>query len=130
MAEIHNLKELNELGGGLQFGDKIYFVVENNKIEYDVWGKYLCNHRDNDNNNAIVFDCLNLNISDKYRLAERCYGYKATGNEHRIDFWPECKYNDFQALERLIKEIYKRLGDNSYLDPKEFITNRFEILDL
>ena len=127
MADIHSLKELNAMGRDLKLDDVIYFTIPKNELKYSVWGKHLTDIEGDDN--AIIFNYLNLDMSDKYDLAEQCYGYKPVDNKHHLTNWPEYRLSDFSALERLIREIYKRLGDSSVeiLDPSQFINNRFEI---
>ncbi len=135
MAEIHNLKELNELGRELEINDYIYFTTKKEVIEYKVYkcistGVFLhCIYH----NNSYIFDCLELNPQDKYNLAERCYGYTAKNAlELDSEIWPWTNWEDYQALEGLVREIYQMLGDNSVevLNLKDLILNRFEILDL
>ncbi len=134
MAIIYNLKELNGLGRDLKEWDWIYFTTKDKVIKYKVIGHMsggcFLNYYDN-YNNAIIFNYLDLNMNDRYQLAKKYYRYTAI-DVLSVNSWPECKFNDFPALERLIREIYKRLGDNSteILDPKNMITSRFEILDL
>ena len=127
MAEIHNLKELNELGRDLKHGDYIHFPTKDKVIKYRIMKRYLYTIY---NINSYIFNYLGLNVKEKYKLAEKCYGYEPT--EMQISGnWPCSKHSDFFALEGLIREIYKMLGDSSTkINPKDFILNIFEILDL
>ncbi len=140
MAEIHNLKELNKLGRDLRLGDGVCFTTRDKVIKYEIvsqasYGTFLfCgNHDSSLVVDYLVFNYLGLDNSEKYKLAEKCYRYKSPGFYQSHDRnWPVANWGDFLALERLIREIYKMLSDNSVeiLDPSQFITNRFEILDL
>ena len=131
MAEIHNLKELNVLNRkrSLQQKDIICFSTKEEVIEYEVTMRFLNNLK---YNNSYIFNCLGLNEKEKINLAEKYYRYKPQDVNILIpNNWPEYKYKDFSALERLIREIYKMLRDNiTEINKEEFITNRFEILDL
>lgn len=124
MAEIHNLKELNALGKDLRDDDSIYFTTPENEFKYKVYSSCLFIVADLPNTillNDVIFKDLNLNKDEKYKLAEKCYGYKTN-----IGNWPSYVDNDYPAAERLIREIYKML-DEINIKP---ITSRFEILDL
>ncbi len=130
MAEIHNLKELNELGRDLRLDDRIYFTTKNIIIKYTLYYNHLFVANYLNLENDFIFDYLNLNTQKTYELVKKCYGYESCSG-----LWPRYKENDFQAAERLIREIYKRLSDNSVdssikINNEELITNRFEILDL
>lgn len=104
MTEIHNLKELNELGRDLKILDQIYFTTKYTIIKYYITKQFLaCDKHSGD----YIFNYLNLNNKKTYKLAEKCYRYRPTG-----ELWPRYKPNDYSAAERLIREIYKRLGDN------------------
>ena len=130
MTKIHNLKELDELERDLKTNDIIYFTTKNKIIEYEVTSRYL-NSYSNSYNNSYIFNCLGLNEKEKIDLAVKCYKYKSQDFHNLAGNWPEYKYKDFSALERLIREIYKRLGDNGVeVNKEEFINSRFEILDL
>jgi len=123
MAEINNLKELNKLGRDLKVEDYIYFKTKIETLEYDVG--ITCMACYNSDANGQIFKYFNLNAQEKYRLASKCYGYKVNSGG-----WPWYKEADFKALERLIREIYKLLKDESIIDPKERINSRFDILDI
>ncbi len=125
MAEIHNLKELNKLGRNLKYEDCIYFTTKDDIIKYKVFHCHLYVSTPTTLWNNFIFEYLGLNEKEKYELAEKYYGYKAAQG-----LWPLYKENDFQAAERLIREIYKKLEGSSNLDPSQFIQSRFEILDL
>jgi len=129
MTKIHNLKELNKLARDLESGDYIHFTTKQEVLKYKI--KLSSNSRlylenfNNANNNDSIFNNLNLNFIEKNKLAEKCYGYKlpSSGGD-----WPWCNHNDYKALERLIREIYKILGEKD-IKP-EPIKSRFELLDL
>ncbi len=130
MAVIHNLKELNELGRDLDYHDYIHFITPYKEYRYSIHKDYL-KILDLEYSYAIIFKYIGLNNIEKYNLAEKCYGYKTPERCQHPENWPHYKKNDYQALERLIREIYKRLGDSSIkINNEEFITSRFEILDL
>ncbi len=129
-VKIHNLKELNKLNRTFKYGDEVFFTAKSDTIKYYIAHESLI-IMGGSANNAMIFDYLDLNVHDKYKLAERCYGYRLPDVREFASNWPGCKYNDNPALERLIREIYKILGDNSVkVNKEELITNRFKILDL
>ncbi len=138
MAVIHNLKELNELGRDLKILDSIYFTNRDEVIKYKVMGKYLSLPKwEKGLPNGYIFQCLcmanpevfGMSNKEAFELAEQSYGYPPYNT--CADNWPAFKLDDFPALERLIREIYKMLGDNSLeINKEEFIFSRFEILDL
>ena len=122
-AEIHNLKELNELGRDLKINDIICFTTTGKEIYK--YGIYDYNASNEAGSNEKIFTVLGLNEEEKYKLATKCYGYEAGDGS-----WPCYKLNDFKAVERLIREIYRLLDDDSMIDPKDKILSRFEILDI
>ena len=61
MAEIHNLKELNELGRKLKCDDSIYFTTQDKVIKYKVISSYLSLHKwEKGLPNGCVFRYLNI----------------------------------------------------------------------
>ena len=76
--------------------------------------------------NDYIFNYLKINNEQKYKLAEEYYKYPAiTGT------WPTFRPNDYKALERLVRELYRLLDDDS-LEPEIInpILSRFELLDI
>lgn len=129
--EIHNLKELNALGRDLKIDDEIYFTTKNKTFRYQIWDCHVINKNDTDNN--AIFKYLRLDREETKKLAEKNYGYNIKReNMYNLSSsdWPEFEENDFRAIERLIREIYKLLGDDSDYNLSERIISRFEILDL
>ncbi len=85
---IGNLKELEERKE-LQLGDFVYFTVEKEVLGHGVRGSFLCRIgkigvRDHEGNDGI-FRLLKL---DKYKLAEKAYGYKRDGAYITSSLWP------------------------------------------
>ncbi len=118
MAVITCLKELEERRE-LQNNDIVKFTVKNKEIiEYNVWLSFL---NTTDNNNKI-FKILEISDIDKYKLAEKIYGYKPTKDQ-----WPESENNDFPALTRLVKELYLIIKKR---EPVYTKFTRFEIMDI
>jgi len=125
MAEIHNLKELNELGRDLKLDDNIHFKAENIKLTYTISETFVGIFQAN-RYNSTIFKYLGLNTTERYELANKCYGYSS-----RSGGWPTFTRYDYKAAERLIREIYKLLKDDSeVIDPKDRIMSRFDILDI
>jgi len=133
MAEIHNLKDLNELGRDLKCQDIICFDIEGgDSFRYVVHIHYL-NNDDGSQDNSVIFNYLTLDIKETLECVKKYYGYSAINvalYKRYPDIWPEYKIDDFKAVERLIREIYRLLGDESVSDPKERIISRFDILDI
>ena len=128
IAEIHNLKELNSLNRDLQCNDFVSFTTKKEIIKYKVNFSYLLNVNFA-STNSIIFNILGMSREEKHSLAEKCYGYKYWGDDLNCK-WPEYKRDDYKALEKLIREIYRRLDDNIIGLEHDSITSRFEILDL
>lgn len=118
---ISCVKDLNDLDRKLNIGDIIIFKVEDKELKYVIRVNYLISLK---KQNGIIFDLLGLNRDEKYKLASECYGYKSYFGSGE---WPEYKVEDYNAVERLIRELYYRLGD---FDEREGIQSRFEILDI
>ena len=121
---INNLKELEEYGT-LRQAVYVYFPVGEETIKYQVRENYLntitINSGDEVFNNDIIFELLNI---DRFELAKKVYGYdvEAVGI-----YWPCSKRDDYPALTRLVKEIYK------IIEPEVVYTsikNRWELLDI
>ena len=80
-------------------------------IKWEIGGK-----KENDE----IFNILNI---DKNELTEKAYNYETNVSE----FWPTSKNNDYQALTRLVKELYKIIEEKERVYTKY---NRFEIMDI
>lgn len=91
MVEYKCLADLQ--GKTLIRGDIVVFF-EN--LRYSVKSSFLSNIR---GHNDEIFEKLKLN---PIKIAEKEYGY--TPNDGT---WPECKMNDYEALTRLVIELYK-----------------------
>ena len=115
MTTITCLKELEEKRI-LELDDIVEFTIKGQKIEYKVWAKFLKTKGDNNNK---IFRILEISDIDKYKLAEKIYGYKTTKNQ-----WPDSKNNDFSALTRLVKELYL------IIEPIFTKFTRFEIMEI
>lgn len=124
MTTIHNLTELNKLNRDLEFGDIIWFTINE-----EVARKYIVrrNHPNlmGDEFSDIIFHDLKINKDNKLSIATECYGYK---NEPYGSYWPFHKAGDFKAVTRLVKALYEKIEDiNTTPEP---ILSRFEILDI
>jgi len=126
MAEINNLKELEERGC-LELGDIVNFTVNKEIIGYKVktlsHRAYLCSNG-NTGSNCVIFEVLEL---DKFKMAERVYGYKPVNSYDTTKVWPETRKEDYLALTRLVKELYKIIEEKEIKYTKY---NRFEIMDI
>ena len=118
MTTITCLKELEEKRI-LELDDIVEFTIKGQKIEYKVWAKFLKTKGDNNNK---IFRILEISDIDKYKLAEKIYGYKPTKDQ-----WPESENNDFPALTRLVKELYLIIKKR---EPVYTKFTRFEIMDI
>lgn len=85
-------------------------IVIFGNIEYKVLKKFLieCDNSDNDR----IF-CI-LSIPSKENFAQKAYGY-----EPSVGAWPECKPCDYEALTRLVIELYKIFEGKTSVIPKE-----------
>jgi len=118
MSTITCLKELEEKGI-LELNDIVVFYFKEDIIEYIVKEDYLnCKFYKNDE----IFEILKIN---KNKIAKKTYNYK-TDIENK-GFWPESKINDYLALTRLVKELYRIIEERK---PKYTKYNRFEIMDI
>ncbi len=126
MAEINNLEEL-EKRNCLELYDKVKFTVNEETIGYEVkklsHRTYLCNDGCN-GSNCLIFDILKL---DKFKIAERVYGYTAVNSYDTSKVWPEAKTDDLPALTKLVKELYKIIKEKEFKYTK---FTRFEIMDI
>ena len=117
---IGSLKELEKYGQ-LELGDTVYFIVGEESVEYTVDSQFLRNANTRYADSR-VFILLEI---DKYELAEKTYGYTLINN---TGFWPYSKLDDYPALTRLVKEIYKIVeGPEEDYTP---ILARWELLDI
>ncbi len=117
---INNLKEL-EQKRTLEIGDKVYFTIRGEIVKCTVYRQYLnveagCNDK--------IFDILNIN---KEELAEKAYGYPLPIKD---GYWPFSNKDDYPALTRLVKELYKIIEEKYPTEVYTPIYSRFEILDL
>lgn len=87
-----------------EYNDIITFKIGTEEITYKVTNSYLsaCAH-DND----YIFD--KLNITDKEEFCKAAYGYKP----ENLCIFPECKYNDYDALNRVIEALQKECDEYS-----------------
>ena len=115
---------------GIDEDDRIYFTTKETAPTYtkEATLAYMVRNRflvEAMAMNRAVFDILGLNTKETKQLAEKCYEYKPIDG----GVWPYFKNGDYKAAERLIREIYRLLGDDSAEIHKPILT-RFEILDL
>lgn len=92
MATYKCLADLQ--GKTLEYNDIVYLKG----IKYTVRTRYLQEEQNCDNEK--IFNVLS--ISSKKSFASNAYGYECSGGA-----WPECKRNDYEALTRLVIELYK-----------------------
>lgn len=123
MMKITNLKELNKRKI-LNFEDIIVFTINKEKIEYEVDANYLHNRI---YSNEYIFKILKLN---KIEFTETHYGYNKRRRTINDEYWPEYKNNDYEAITRVVKELYKIIGEKDPTIKPEPILSRFEIMDL
>ena len=112
---INNLEELEEYRE-LKHDYVVIFTVDEQIIKYEVRNTFL--HRNEFFNNKI-FHILKLN---KYEIAEKKYGYKV---DHGA--WPETEPDDYPALTKLVKELYRIIEKKDKIYTK---FSRFEIMDI
>ncbi len=113
MAEITCLRELEEK-------DIIEFTVEKQIIKYHICNKCLFDHINNNvNDNNKIFRLLKI---DKYDIATKAYRYKSLAG-----VWPSSRENDYPALTRLVKELYKIIEERKPVYTK---FTRFEIMEI
>ena len=91
MATYKCLADLQ--GKILKYGDTVILT----NIKYTVAARFLS---ESGRDNAKIF--IVLSIPDKEKFATIAYGYKSTVGE-----WPECKYDDYEALTRCVIALYK-----------------------
>lgn len=100
----------------LSLGDKIIFIVNNNRYDYEVYGSFLFNTGSNTKlRNYEIFEALNLNGVD---FCSKAYGYEAGGGT-----FPSCKNNDYTALTSVVIALFKEIE-------KRNITNSFGITNI
>ncbi len=124
MTTITCLKELEEKKI-LEYHDIIEFTINNKILRYRVEITYLCYLKNGRNDE--IFKILGI---DKYILAENIYKYKPTNKESKpipLRVWPETEYNDFLALTRLVKELYRIIEER---ESKFTKFTRFEIMEI
>ncbi len=122
MAEITCLKKLEEKGV-LQLDDIVEFTVNKEIIvKYKVCTFFLMNNKFGPNNDEI-FNILKI---DKNKMAKKIYGHNRN-IEQPIGLWPNSNHNDFLALTRLVKELYKIIEEKNTVYTK---FTRFEIMEI
>lgn len=91
MATYKCLADLQ--GKTLEYDDVVYLK----DIEYQVQSRFL-SERIGDNDK--IFRILSIPFKEEF--ATKAYGYACSGGN-----WPECKRSDYEALTRLVIELYK-----------------------
>lgn len=97
MRTYHSITELG--GRCLEFNDEVIFNYKDRRYVYRVGSCSL--HNVNGNIHDLIFKNLSLNKNEYCKIH---YGYKA---EQGI--WPECKFNDYAALTRLVTDLYAKI---------------------
>ena len=87
----HNFQDIKSI----KYDDRIIF---NENHVYSVASKYL---RGENCDNEDIFEYIHV---DKYDFCEKAYGYHPDNG-----FCPECKLEDYPALLRLIKAIFRKM---------------------
>lgn len=82
----------------LKYNDKITFTVEGNVFHYRVSSDYLIAAS---GTNDIIFTTLGLIGTQKYTFCDKWYGYTCD----RDGTWPNCKYEDYEALTRIVEAL-------------------------
>ncbi len=119
--KITNLKGLEDRRI-VEVEDRVYFTVGEEHVEYKVDKWYLDCYSISNNFNYKIFNLLKI---DKLKLASEVYGYEASFGD-----WPSCKSDDYPALTRLVKELYKIIEEKYPTEVYIPINSRFDILDL
>ena len=117
VAEIPLAKDY-VLNLDLKYGDIIEFSNSEFSLDYDVCEWYL--HTAYAMNEKI----FNMMWVDKYKFCDKSYWYKS-----KIDWRPECKPGDYQALGRVVEDIIKFLFNNpSVMWEKPIIKVRWKVI--
>jgi hypothetical protein len=101
-------ESFNDLNGKtLKEGD---FVVLDD-IRYEVRRRFLWS---SSNNNSAAFESLGMHSDKiKYSLTSKVYGYQALGGD-----WPESKWEDYEALTRLVLVLFAFLEGETEIEVK------------
>ena len=97
----------------LKRGDIVTFKVKDMVLEYEVSRSFL-----NMSAGAInrkIFEVLGLNATE---FCKKYYGYKPYDGD-----WPESKPDDFEALTRVVKALFK------IINPKKSIKELMEVIE-
>ena len=81
---------------------KLNDIVILKNIPYKVCESYLENMRESGKGNGEIFDLLGL---DKQVFCAKWYGYETSHGE-----WPDCNPRDYQALARVVRELFDAIG--------------------
>lgn len=101
---IDNYKDFSEV----EEGDRVTFEFNGTKYEYDVEAGYL-SVRDHDDWNSIILKVLG--IQDPYEFCSNAYHYPAEHAGERG--FPECDYDDYDALFRVICSIFEKIKEST-----------------
>ena len=102
---IENYRTINP-----SIGDDVIFALKGKEIRYQVTSSHLtCCGLSND----VIFDMLE--IHDKRSYCEVAYEYPPIGD----GIFPQCKNNDFDALKRIIRALFRKIEEES---PEQTIT--------
>ncbi len=122
MSIITCLKELEERRI-LELEDIVEFTINKEILGYKVQTKFLMHTIDSQND--YIFNILKIN---KINIAEKTYRYKIDNEfSYYNDFWPYSKKDDFPALTRLVKELYRIIEEKEFKYTK---FTRFEIMEI
>ena len=118
---INNLEELDAYGV-LRYGDMVNFHIEDDELKHkvDMSDKYPYLYYFGYESNNCIFKHLRL---DGTKVCTEEYGYVPP-----LDgIFPYARQDDFGALTRVVRRIYKEMGD-TYDDETEI--DRFSLIDL
>lgn len=90
-----------------KYGNVVTFKIENEEIKYQVDDSFLfilTPKEGGPHNNGYIFQ--KLNIIDKKRFCKEAYGYVTNGGD-----FPQCKLDDYDALNRVIVALQKECDE-------------------
>lgn len=90
-------KEL--LSHTLKQDDIVKFTIKEECITYKVYTNFLHTFDAKFSDNDIIFN--KLEIKNKYNFCNHIYGYESASGD-----WPECKYDDYEALTNLCLVLF------------------------
>lgn len=87
----------------LKRNDKVIFVLPDSQLKYTVELQHLRNAETGAVDNDAIFEYLQL---DKLEFTSEAYGYPIEGG-----VWPECHFQDYEALSRCVEKLAEYCQD-------------------